>query len=472
MVTDDNYTPTEVQMWNRLTCDAIHYVGVPPTVAARALAMVHTAMYDAWTNYNDNGEEVSTTTGKRLQRPGNECTPENREAAYSHAAFTVLQELFWLDLPAEKKNIFRDFMQKCNLDPDYKVMEPNNPAGLGNLCGKLIIDCRSGDRANQYGTLEDGRYSDFTNYHPVNPPVPQTLKYEDRWQPQLLDTNRPQNFLTAHWGLVKPFALVWAGQYRPCPPTSCDERAYQRQAEEVLEYSACLTDEQKLIAEFWAGMHEDKFSDTVKDGNPNRAATPPEQCCRQARYLSRMYGHKNSFDVKMFFALSNALLDAGIAAWDSKVHYDYVRPISVIRDLYRGKTVTAWGGPNEGTKKIEGENWVPYIPTPPFAEYVSGHSTFSAAAEEVLSCFCNSEKYGEAITIPKGGSKIEPDCTPAEEVTLCWDTIKSAADEAGISRLFGGIHFRDGDLEGRALGNKVGCKVWEKVCKYFNAELG
>jgi len=161
-----------------------------------------------------------------------------------------------------------------------------------------------------------------------------------------------------------------------------------------------------------------------------------------------------------------------IAAWDCKVHYDYVRPISSIRDLYRGKTIEAWGGPCEGTKHIEGENWVPYIPTPPFAEYVSGHSTFSAAAEEVLSSFCGQGKYGESVIIPKGGSKIEPGCTPKEEVTLKWDTLNEAAGEAGISRLYGGIHFKSGDLEGRELGHRVGCDVWEKVCLYFNGELG
>jgi hypothetical protein len=174
----------------------------------------------------------------------------------------------------------------------------------------------------------------------------------------------------------------------------------------------------------------------------------------------------------MFFLLSNALLDAGIAAWDCKVYYDYVRPVSAIQSLYRGKSIIAWGGPCEGAVEIEGENWLPYIPTPPFAEYVSGHSTFSAAASEVLSSFCESEKYGEEVVIPKGGSRIEPDCTPAENLTLKWKDLKDAADQAGISRLYGGIHFHDGDKEGRKLGVKVGCAVWEKAVDYFNGELG
>ncbi|WP_062056982.1 vanadium-dependent haloperoxidase [Aquimarina longa] len=470
MAANDTHTLSKAHQWNRLTCDAIHYVGMSPTVAARALAMVHTAMYDAWTNYNDGGCEVSTTTGSYFKQSEAECTSRNRETAYSHAAYTVAQELFWLQLPPEKKNMFRDFMCSCDFDPDNKDLEPNNAVGLGNLSAKLIIESRAGDGANQYATLEEGRYADYTNYRPLNPPVPQPLKYEENWQPQLVN-HKPQEFLTPHWGLVRPFALSWAGQCRPPSPAFCDQREYKRQADLVLEYSAELTDEQKLMAEFWAGMHEDKFVDSPKDGG-ERSATPPEQCCRQARYLSKMYGYKNAYDIKMFFALSNALLDAGIAAWDSKVYYDYIRPISVIQDIYRGKTIEAWGGPCEGTKTIEGENWTPYIPTPPFAEYVSGHSTFSAAAEEVLSCFCDSNTYGESVTIPKGGSKIEPGCTPAEEVTIEWPTIKHCANEAGISRLYGGIHFKNGDLEGRKLGNRIGCKVWDKVCQYFNAELG
>ncbi|WP_103069651.1 vanadium-dependent haloperoxidase [Aquimarina sediminis] len=470
MTAKKKYTPSKAHVWNRLVCDAIHYVNATPTIASRALAIVHTAMYDAWTNYNDGGCEVSTTTGSRLKQPDSRCTSENREKAYSYAAYTTAQALFWCGLPPEKKSMFRDFMCECDYNSDDKNLEPDNAVGIGNLSGLLVLECRAGDAANQYATLHEGKYSDYTGYCPINPPVPQPLKYEDRWQPQLRN-HKPQEFMTAHWGLVKPFALSWGGQFRPPAPISCNKKEYKKQADEVLKYSEGLTDEQKIIAEFWAGMHEDKFVDSVKD-DTGRWATPPEQCCRQARYLSKKHGHKNAYDIKMFFLLSNALMDAGIAAWDCKVFYDYVRPVSAIQDIYRGKSIDAWGGPCEGTQQIEGENWLPYIPSPPFAEYVSGHSTFSAAAEEVLSSFCDSGKYGEKVIIPKGGSRIEPGCTPAEDLTLDWKLLKDAADEAGISRLYGGIHFRDGDQEGRTLGTKVGCEVWNKVCEYFNAELG
>ena len=470
MATNTKHTPSKANQWNRLVCDAIHYVNFPPTIAARALAMVHTAMYDAWTNYNDGGCEVSTTTGSRLKQPDSECTTENREKAYCHAAYTVAHALFWCKLPPENKNSFRDFMCDCGYNPDDKNLEANNAVGIGNLSGLLILECGAGDAANQYATLHKDTYSDFSGYCPVNPPLPQPIKHEDHWQPQL-HNHKPQEFLTAHWGLVKPFALSWGGQFRPDSPITCDKEAFIKQADEVLDYSACLTDEQKMIAEFWAGMHEDKFVDSVKD-DTQRWATPPEQWCRQARYLSKKYGHKNAYDIKMFFLLCNALFDASIAAWDCKVFYDYVRPISAIQNIYRGKSIEAWGGPCEGTQELEGENWLPYIPTPPFAEYVSGHSTFSAAAEEVLSSFCGNGNYGESVLIPKGSSRIEPDCTPVEDITLQWKFLKDAANEAGSSRLYGGIHFSDGDQEGRILGAKVGCEVWSKALQYFNGELG
>lgn len=470
MATTKEYTSSKAQQWNRLVCDAIHYAAFPPTLAARALAIVHTAMYDAWTNFNDGGCEVSTTTGSRLKRPDSECTTENREKTYSHAAFTVAQELFCGKLPPEQKDMFREFMCDCDYDPNDKSLSPKTATGIGNLSGRLVLECRMGDGANANATLRVLNYSDFCQYAPVNPSVPQAQKYRDRWQPQLWE-HKPQEFLNAHWGLVKPFALSWGGQFRPPAPKKEEDSAFEKQVETVLNYSKGLTDEQKMIAEFWAGMHEDKFVDSVKDDS-SRWATPPGQICRIARYLSRKRGHKNAYDIKMFFLLGNALLDASIAAWDCKVFYDYVRPISAIHNMFRGKSIQAWGGPCEGTKTIEGENWVSYIPTPPFAEYVSGHSSFSAAAEEVLSSFCGNGKYGESVIIPKGSSKIEGECTPCEDVTLEWKLLKDAVDQAGISRLYGGIHFSDGNLQGRTLGSRVGCEVWNKAVRYFNGELG
>jgi hypothetical protein len=84
----------------------------------------------------------------------------------------------------------------------------------------------------------------------------------------------------------------------------------------------------------------------------------------------------------------NAVLDASIAVWEAKRFYDYCQPITAIRHLFRGKTIKSWGGPGKGTVELQGENWhtfqVNTFPMPPFAEYVSGHSSFSMAAATVL----------------------------------------------------------------------------------------
>jgi vanadium-dependent haloperoxidase-like protein len=185
-------------------------------------------------------------------------------------------------------------------------------------------------------------------------------------------------------------------------------------------------------------------------------------------------------DVKMFFALGNAVMDAGIAAWLVKYKYDYWRPITAIRNQYRDKPVTSWIGPNapntiNGFGTVQGQDWKPYqadgVVTPPFPEYVSGHSTFSAAGNVIMVGFTGSDNFGGSITIPAGWSKIEAN-TPANPVTLSWPTYTAMADEAGLSRRYGGIHFKTGDIQGRALGNMVGQNVYSKAQSYFRGTIG
>jgi hypothetical protein len=121
---------------------------------------------------------------------------------------------------------------------------------------------------------------------------------------------------------------------------------------------------------------------------------------------------------------------------------------------------------------IDGRDWAPYQPatflTPPFPEYISGHSGFSAAGAEVLLRFTGSDDFGGTVTLPAGSSRVEPGVTPAADVTLSWATFSEAADEAGMSRRYGGIHFEQGDLRARVLGRLVGGVVWAKAQSYIN----
>jgi hypothetical protein len=108
------------------------------------------------------------------------------------------------------------------------------------------------------------------------------------------------------------------------------------------------------------------------------------------------------------------------------------------------------------------------VVTPPFPEYISGHSTFSAAGAEILKSFTGSDQFGASFTQPAGTSRVEPGLVPKNDVALKWETFTQAADEAGISRRYGGIHFENGDLNGRAAGRLVGAQAWRKAQTYFD----
>jgi len=232
---------------------------------------------------------------------------------------------------------------------------------------------------------------------------------------------------------------------------------YRQRAEQLLEYSANLGDGEKVIAEYW----EDGAGTSFPPGHWNDIA----------QWVSARDGHTLDDDAKLFFALTNAQMDSGIAVWDCKCAVDYVRPITAIRTLFRGKPVRAWAGFYRGSGTIDGGEWLPYqrstVVTPPFPEFVSGHSAFSASSAEILARFTGSDAFGASYTRPAFTSLIEPAATPTQDVTLAWETFSEAADEAGMSRRYGGIHFEDGDLGGRTMGRQIGALVWEKALGYW-----
>jgi hypothetical protein len=146
-----------------------------------------------------------------------------------------------------------------------------------------------------------------------------------------------------------------------------------------------------------------------------------------------------------------------LQASDYGVHY-----------LFTGTQITARGGPFQGTRQIDGGTWRPYLlVTPAFPEYVSAQSAASAASVAILRHATGSSDFGLSHTQPAGTSSIEPGLTPATDVTLSWDTFSDAANQAGLSRRYGGIHFEEGDLHGRALGAAVAGVVWDRAQYYI-----
>jgi hypothetical protein len=433
-----------VLRWNAALLQAVRLVRFAPPQTARALAIAHTCMYDAWAAYDRHAD--GTRFGAALRRPKAEHTLEHKTIAVSYAAHRALVDLF----PSQSA-LFDATLRDLGLDPFDYPTSLATPAGIGHAACDAVLAWRHGDGANQRGDLNGGApYSDYTGYAPVNDP--DHLHDPGRWQPLRAADGTAQRFLAPHWARVTPFALTTADELRPAPPAMPGTGEFVRQAEEVRAFSAHLTDRRKAIAEYWA------------DGPATE--TPPGHWARLASWVSRRDGHALDEDVVLFFALGNAMLDASIAAWDAKVFHDSVRPISAVRHLYAGQAIEAWGGPFQGTRIIPAEQFLPYLPTPPFAEYTSGHSAFSAAAATVLRLFTGSPRFGATVVIPAGSSSIEPGATPARAVTLTWRTFDQAADEAALSRRFGGIHFRDGDLVSRAMGKAVGRRVFREVTRH------
>jgi membrane-associated phospholipid phosphatase len=441
----DPYRESVALRWNARLLDAVRAVRFPPVMTARALAVVHTCMYDAWAAYD--ARAFGTVLGDALRRPPQERTLAAREVAVSYAAFAALVDLFPSQRPA-----FEGFMAELDADPASGSIDRSTPAAVGNAACGAVLAWRHHDGANQLGDMSGGApYSDYTGYVPVNPTG--VLVDPNRWQPLVTAAGQPQVFVAPHWRNVTPFALTAADQFRPAPPPMYPSMQYVQQADAIRRFSARLDDRQKVLAEYWA------------DGPATE--TPPGHWSLLAQFVSRRDRHDLEADVKMFFALGNALLDASIAVWDCKVEFDYVRPVSAIRFLYAGQLIEAWGGPGLGPQLIRGEQFRSYLDTPPFAEYTSGHSAFSAASAAVLHLVTGSPNFGATYTFKAGSSTIEPGRTPARDVVLAWPTFDQAADEAGLSRRYGGIHYRQADLESRELGRRIGLQAWERARTYF-----
>jgi hypothetical protein len=440
---------TVVTVWNSAALEVIRTSAYGSPIVARTLAILHTCMYDAWAAYD--AVAVGTLLGDALRRPGAEHTIANKVEAVSYAAYLAMLDLF----PSEATRFAR-LLASLGYDPSDRSTDTRTPRGVGNVAAQAVLDFRHHDGANQLGDLHPGAYSDYTGYMPVN--TPDRVVDLNRWQPLRVPDGHGgvviQRWTTPHWGRVIPFAMTSGAQFRPAAaPAAYPSAQFRQQALQILAYSADLSDEQKVISEYWAD-----------DAGTERH---PGHWCRLAQLVAARDGYDLDANIKLFFALANALFDAGIAAYDTKRAFDAVRPITAIHSLFAGLTVRAWAGPRRGTGLIAGRDWLPYqvatVVTPAFPEYVSAHSTFSAAAAEALKRVIGGDAFGASYTFPAGASLVEASMTPRRAVTLTWPTFSAAADQIGMSRRYGGIHFEAADLAGRAMGRQVGALAWARA---------
>jgi hypothetical protein len=574
-------TKSVARLWDEAILDAIRRDTPRPTVHARNLYHLSTAMWDAWAAYDPTADGVFFH-----EKAEADDIPAARDRAISTAAYRILTHRYGAANGAEESLAEFDALMASLCYPVDRISRRGgSPTALGNRIAQRIL--RAGLRD---GSNEAANYT-APEYVPANEPLivelpGTTMDDPDHWQPLALDVAISQNGIpepvgpqvavTPHWGHVTSFAMAPSDIGLPLDPGRAPSirgadggAGFKAEAVRVIELSSQLdpTDRRlidisprssgnnplgtndgqgydvnpvtgqpyepdyvlrgdfgRALAEFWA----DGPKSETPPGHWNSIANEVVDSPGFERRVGGVGDELDplEWDVKMYLALNGAVHDAGVVAWGAKGYYDSARPISMIRHMgglgqssdpagpsYHAdglplvpgliEVVThessapgqrhealaehvgeialhAWAGNPEdpetqasGVDWIRAVEWVPYqeptFVTPAFPGFTSGHSTFSRAAAEVLAAMTGTPFFPGGIatwTIPEGGLSFE--AGPLRPLELQWATYYDAADQAGLSRLYGGIHVPADDFGGRRTGAQCGIAAWETAQRYFD----
>jgi len=375
--------------WNSNALEAIRADRTPPPVAARNLAILHVAIFDACNSIGQNCEPYFISNKV--------AGVASKSAAISAAAHAALINLF----PTQQAAFDVAYSNSLAQIPDGQAKS----TGLlwGESVAATILQWRSNDGADA-----------VVDYTPGSGP--------GVWVPT------PPAFLPAlfpNWPSVTCFAMTSGAQFRPPPPPGLDSAQWSYDFNLTKELgrfdSTNRTDEQTEIALFWA------------DGAGT--VTPPGHWNVIAQEIARQRGNTLDQNARLFALLNIAEADAGIVAWDCKYAYNSWRPVTAIANA------DSDGNPDT----VSDPTWMPLLVTPNFPEYISGHSTFSGAAAAVLADFYGTDNLPFATT-----SNALPGAVRH------FNSFSAAAEEAGMSRIYGGIHFWSADMYGLLCGSRLG----------------
>jgi hypothetical protein len=515
------------RIWDEALLDAIRRDVPAPTVHARNLFHVSAAMWDAWAAYDPRADGYFV----REKHEAEDVT-EAREVALSYAAYRILLHRYSRAAGLEATfDELAGTMRALCLSIDYVDTDGDSPAALGNRIAAEVIAQGRADGANEELRYADPEYRPVNDPLVVESGEPE-MRDPSRWQPLALARivaqnglpipGKVQRFVGPHWGGVHGFALPAPRDGLPLDPGApprYGEPAFVRAAVEVLRRGSELDPRDGATVDVSpAARGDNSLGANDGDGHARNPVTgrpyAPNRVPRGdfARALAEFWadgpesetppGHWNTianevgdalepsnrleWDVKLYFALNGAVHDAAVAAWGAKAHYDTARPISMIRYLGArgelpavpglvrrsgGHTLVRGWRPG-GVRWLRAQEWTPYqqptFVTPAFAGYVSGHSTFSRAAAEVLTAYTGSPFFPGGLLewrVARGG--LRTDEGPTRDLTLQWATYYDAADDAGVSRIYGGIHITADDYAGRRLGSACGKEAWVKAQRYF-----
>jgi hypothetical protein len=371
--------------WNRVALEAIRLDATAPPVATRTLAMVHAAIYDVV-------NAIDGTPGFYVA----ETAPSDAslDAAVAVAAERVLAYAY----PAQRSSLSNTLTASLARVPDGPA--ESHGIELGGSIGDSIIAMRYFDGWDDFATYPGGEAPGL--WRPTEP------MFEVALLPQ--------------WASLDPFTMTSPSQFRPPGPPALDSQAYATSLNDVKalgrQTGSSRTPEQTAIARFWA------------DGPGTY--TPPGHWNLIAEEIAAR-GTSPIENARLFAQLNLALADAAIVAWNAKYTDGFWRPITAIQE--------AESDGNPATSADE--SWQPFLISPPFPDYVSGHSTFSAAAATILGA-----TFGDATPFTTRSVGL-----PGVDRTF--PSFSAAAAEAGRSRVYAGIHFEFANQDGQAAGRQV-----------------
>lgn len=382
-------SPSDVVLhWNEAALQAIKTDRTPPPMAARNLAILHTAMYDAINALEGHSRPYRIT----IRPEGKPCI----RTSAAIAAHRVLLELY------------PRMAEACDTALDVTLDQvadgPAKESGVvwGQRVAEQILKGRADDGAHR------------------------TVRYEPRIAPGVWRPTPPglRAALLPQWRYVTPFAIPATRDFLAAVPPALNSAAYTEAFREVRDLgrrdSAVRTADQTTIAHFW--------------NDDAGTVTPPGHWNRIAQTIARQRGLSRLENARLFALLNLSLADAGIVCWEGKFGYSYWRPITAIHEADLD------GNPDTAPDRT----WDSLLTTPPFPSYPSGHSTFSGAAAAALARFFGTD------AIP---FRIGSEGTPG--VIRTYAGFWAAAQEAGRSRIYGGIHYEFDNQEGLRTGRDL-----------------
>ena len=395
--------------WNAIMLRAIWSDATPPTQASRVEAMVAVAVYDAVDGI-DPVYDFYSVPGLNAQPPRH----ASQETAAIAAAYTVLSSLY-----PDQKATFDAAYQASLEDVHGGKKAKADGIAWGQTVGNAVLAWRSQDGSNAHSDYQAAPPGGPIGVYELTPGA--GLEAHGDFLPPLA----PQ------WGQVTPWAMTSADQFLPPAPPAVGSDEYAAAFNEVKSLgdtnSTTRTQDEYDYAHFWADV-------------PGNSVTPPGHWDEIAEHVSLQKGLNLEENARLFALLNIGLADAGINCWEAKYIYNYWRPITAIRDPRASQINPA---------NTSDPNWTPLWNTPNFPSYTSGHSTFSGAASTILASI-----FGDITPFTIGSDDMPG-------YSRSFTSFTQAADEAGESRVVGGIHFSFDNVAGLTAGRQLGSFIAE-----------